>query len=261
MKIFSRLNKMAFLAFAGLVIGGCGFFGNLFGVVDSATGKFGEGQSVCNNISKGDIFGYSYSSKFKGMGELAGGLSAEQVEKILNVQINYIDIKRDEKDDICGFVVTADSPHSKIMLTSQEIGQLERALAGSNKYHYYETNKNAKENYYAALKFLKYIKRWNIPNNRNGLESLENLGQKVSSLSGQTRISIKRFLFGKEQQSYGYNFKARLDANMSLGELRNFFNDFYVRNLSCDSPTTQTECSNHLNEIRAIKNYAESLLK
>lgn len=260
MKIFNRLNKMAFLAFAGLVIGGCGFFGDLFGVVnvDSTQGKFGEGQSVCNNINKRDIFG-SYDGDLYTIGKLSGGLSVEQVEKILNVQISYIDIKRNEKDNICGFVMTTNNTYQKVTLTSQEIGQLERALADSNKYNYYEGNKEVQEDYYAALKFLKYIKRWNIPNDKNGLESLEKLGQRLSSLNNRTAVAIHRFLFGKKQWLNGYAFTTNLPNSMSLGILRNFFNNYYVRNLSCESPVTKSECSSHLNEVRAIKNYAESV--
>ena len=261
MKIFSRLNKMAFLACAGLVIGGCGFFGDLFGVVnvDSTQGKFGEGQSVCNNAKKEDIFISHYGIMFNKIGNLSGGLSAEQVEKILNAQISYIDIKRNEKDNICGYVMTMDNTYSKVTLTSQEIGQLERALADNNQYRYYESSKEVKRDYYTALKFLKYIKRWNIPNDKNGLEALDSLGQTLSYLNSAEPVAIHNFLFGKKQRINGYGFTDNFREEMDLVQLRGFLNSYTTQNNPCAPSISKATCSSHLNEVRAIKNYAESV--
>ncbi len=255
MKIFNRLNKMAFLAFAGLVIGGCGFFGDLFGVVnvDSTQGKFGEGQSVCNNITKRDIFG-SYDGDLYTIGKLSGGLSVEQVEKILNVQISYIDIKRNEKDNICGFVMTTDSSYSKVTLTSQEIGQLEMALADNSRYGDYEKSKETQKVYYTALKFLKYIKRWNIPNNEKGIINIYNLGITLLGLDKTTPVGIYRFVLGKQQDYNGYTSTIYIRENTNLDELR----DLFVQQ-PCGLNAIK-ECLAHLNEARAITNYAESVL-
>ena len=256
MKIFSRLNKMAFLAFAGLVIGGCGFFGDLFGGVasgiDSTQGKLGEGQSVCNNIDKGYL-NFHYDS-LNTIGKLSGGLSVEQVAKILNVQINYIDIKRNEKNNICGFVTTTNNTYQKVTLTSQEIGQLERALADNSEYGDYEESKGTQKVYYTALKFLKYIKRWNIPNNEKGISNLVNLGGTLLDLENTTPVGIHRFVLGKQQVYNRYNSTTLIAEKTNLNELRDV-----VRYSSCRDD--DDECSSHLNELRAIKNYAESLVK
>ncbi len=261
MKIFNRLNKMVFLACAGLVIGGCGFFGDLFGVanVDSTQGKFGEGQSVCNNAKKKDIF-ISHYGVMLNIGNFSGGLSAEQVEKILNAQIHYIDIKRNEKDNICGYVMTVDSPYSEVTLTSQEIGQLEKALADNNQYRYYERSKEVQRDYHTALKFLKYIKRLAIPNDKKGLESLGTLGQNLSYLDRAEPVAIHNFLFGKKQWLNGYVFNDDFKKEMSLGSLQSFLNSYTTKKDPCDSSISKADCSSHLNEVRAITNYAESLL-
>lgn len=254
MKIFSRLNKMAFLAFAGLVIGGCGFFGDLFGGVasgiDSTQGKLGEGQSVCNNIDKGYL-NFHYD-RLNTIGKLSGGLSAEQVAKILNVQISYIDIKRDEKNNICGFVTTTNNTYQKVTLTSQEIGQLEMALADNSRYGDYEESKETQKVYYTALKFLKYIKRFKIPNNEKGISNLVNLGGTLLDLENTTPVGICRFVLGKQQDYNGYASTIYIAEKTNLNELRDVF-----RYSSCRD---DDECSSHLNELRAIKNYAESVL-
>lgn len=258
MKIFNRLNKMAFLAFAGLVIGGCGFFGDLFGGVasgiDSTQGKLGEGQSVCNNINEDGLPFFHYDI-LNTIGKLSGGLSAEQVAKILNVQISYIDIKRNEKNNICGFVMTTSNTYQKVALTSQEIGQLERALADNGEYGDYEESKGTQKVYYTALKFLKYIKRWNIPNNKKGIDNLSKLGYTLLDLDKQTPVTIHRFVLGKQQVDNGYDSTIHNIRYMTnLNALRDV-----VRYSSCRDD--DDECSSHLNEVRAITNYAESLVK
>lgn len=260
MKIFNRLNKMAFLAFAGLVIGGCGFFGDLFGGVassiDSTQGKLGEGQSVCNNINKDDLR-FQYRS-LNTIGKLSGGLSAEQVAKILNVQISYIDIKRNEKNNICGFVTTTNNTYQKVTLTSQEIGQLERALADNSRYGSYEESKERQKVYYTALKFLKYIKRWNIPNNEKGIDNLFELGDSLLYLDKTTPVGIYRFVLGKQQDYNGYASTIHIKEDTNLDELRDFVSEYKTKKHYCEYETK--ECPGHLNEVRAIKNYAESVL-
>ncbi len=257
MKIFSRLNKMVFLACAGLVIGGCGFFENLFGVsnVNSTQGKFGEGQSVCNNANtkNKDMFGYNRIN-FKKIGNILGDMSVAQVEKALNVQIYYIDIKRNEKDNICGYVMTVDYSYNNITLTSQEITQLEKALVDNDKYQSYEQGEG---DYYRALKFLKHINRFKIPNDKVGLDLLSSLGIYLYEVfNGE--IKIKRFLFGKEQSEHRYKVGPfDYTGDTSAWKLE----DYFIRPafIKCEVADTSEECSQQ-NELLAIKNYAESVL-
>lgn len=281
MKLFSRLNKMTLLAFAGLVIGGCGFFGDLFGVVDSTNGKFGEGQSVCNNIDKDDIFPRYYGGMgdFRKIGDfvMSGKYSIAQIEKKLGAQIHYIEIKRSEKESVCGFVMATDTAFKNVSLTSQEIAKLERALVDNGDYRDYERRDDVKDNYYTAMKFLKYHNKLAIPSNSSGISDLLTLRYRLSNISNvnnehkANNIAIIRFIHGKaELQNSPYHdaFVYSMTTIMqSLNNLNNFL-DFNARsNSNCvrygnvSESSSQSKCYSYVNEIRAIKNYTESVLK
>lgn len=273
----SRLNKMALLAFAGLVIGGCGFFGDLFGVVDSTKGKLGEGQSVCNNISKRDIFPRHYGGNFSNVGRFIGIANSSQVEKMLGVQIHYIEIKRSEKESVCGFVMATNKDYNGVKLTSQDITRLEKALVNSGEYKSYEKSKDWQEAYHTALKFLKYHNKMELlPNSSSGLIAMKGFGNLLwdigildSDKIGKN-IAMIRFIHGKaELQDSPYHgaFVYSMTTIMqSLDSLNNFL-DFNARNNSncvrygnVSESSSKSKCYSYVNEIRAIKNYAESVL-
>lgn len=273
MKIFNRLNKMAFLAFAGLVIGGCGFFGDLFGVVDSTKGKLGEGQSVCNNISKRDIFPRHYGGNFSNVGRFIGITDSAQVEKMLGVQIHYIEIKRSDKESICGFVMATNKDYNSVKLTSQDIAMLEKALANSGEYKSYEKSKDWQEAYHTALKFLKYHNKMDsLPNSSSGLITMQNFGKWLWNIGildsdkiGQN-IAMIRFIHGKAQDENPYQgaFMSAVNMRESLQGLRNALSYNAKHSNNClrygGDKNSQSRCSSYISEIRAIKNYAESVL-
>lgn len=273
MKIFNRLNKMAFLAFTGLVIGGCGFFGDLFGVVDSTKGKLGEGQSVCNNISKRDIFPRHYGGNFSNVGRFIGIANSSQVEKMLGVQIHYIEIKRSEKESVCGFVMATNKDYNGVKLTSQDITRLEKALVNSGEYKSYEKSKDWQEAYHTALKFLKYHNKMDsLPNSSSGLITMQNFGKWLWNIGildsdkiGQN-IAMIRFIHGKAQDENPYQgaFMSAVNTHESLQRLRNALSYNAKNRNNClrygGDKNSQSRCSSYISEIRTIKNYAESVL-
>lgn len=268
----SRLNKMAFLAFAGLVIGGCGFFGDLFGVVDSAKGKLGEGQSICNSLSKSDIFPTYYKSAFKDIGGFmfSGKYTISQVEKLLGAQIHYMEIKRSEKESVCAYVMATNTAYKQVRLTSQEIANLEKTLANTNAYSEYERRDDVKDEYYTAMKFLKYHNRFATPKDSLGLRSLRDLSKLLwkvdradNTNSAARNITATRFIHGKAQDERVYKEGplAVVGVYTNISSLNAVFKSSMMNTKQPCHPLSNAECSSRINEVRAIKNYAESVLK
>lgn len=273
MKIFNRLNKMALLAFAGLVIGGCGFFGDLFGVVDSTKGKLGEGQSICNSLSKDEIFPTYYNSAFKDIGSfiLGSQYTIAQVEKLLGAQVHYMEFSRSDSDKVCAFIMATNTAYKQVRLTSQEIANLERTLADTDAYSEYEKRSNVKDEYYTAMKFLKYHNRLATPKDSLGLRSLRDLSKllwavdRVDNTNFAARnITATRFIHGKAQDERVYKEGplAVIAVYTNINAINAALKSPMLNNLKqpCH-PLSNAECSMKINEIREIKSYAESLLQ
>ncbi len=267
-----KLNKIALCATMSVLLGGCAFFG----FIEGTAGKFGDGQSVCNNINKSDIFPRHYGGNFSNIGRFIGITDSAQVETALGVQIYYTEIKRSDKESICGFVMATNKAYNNVNLTSQDIARLEKALADSGEYKGYEKSKERQAAYYTALKFLKYHNKMELlPNNSSGLTNMHNLGRWLwsagildSDKSGQN-IAMIRFIHGTAQSENPYNgvFMRSVGMRESLKGLRDFLS-YNAKNATngnnCmrygDKSSSQSRCSSYANEIRAIANYAESVL-
>lgn len=273
MKIFNRLNKMALLAFSGLVIGGCGFFGDLFGVVDSTKGKLGEGQSICNSLSKDEIFPTYYKSTFKDIGGFMFGsqYTIAQVEKLLGAQVHYMEFSRSDSDKVCAFIMATNTAYKQVRLTSQEIANLEKTLADTDAYSEYEKRKEVKDSYYTAMKFLKYHNRFATPKDSLGLRSLRDLSNllwavdRVDNTNFAARnITATRFIHGKAQDERVYKEGplAVIAVYTNINAINAALKSPMLNNLKqpCH-PLSNAECSSRINEIREIKSYAESLLQ
>lgn len=270
MKKLIKLNKMAFLAFAGLAIGGCGFFGDLFGVsnVNSTQGKFGEGQSVCNTLSKNDIFPAYYGNTFGEIGSFIGAKNMAQVENVLGAQVHYMELKRSEKESVCAFVMATNTAYKQVSLTSQEITKLEKDLVSNNKYSEYERDKYAKDAYFTAMKFLKYHNKLTTQN----LTNLQSLGKllwavdRVDDTNFAARnITTTRFIHGKAQDERVYKEgpMALVAVYTNINHLNHTLKSPMLKTKQpCNSVSmSNAECFSRIDEIRAIKNYAESVLK
>ena len=264
------INKMALVAVLALATSGCAFFGDMFGIVDSTQGKLGEGQSVCNNLAKSEILPryYANSGYFKELGSFffSGDYSIAQVEKLLGAQVHYIEIKRSDKENICAYIISTNTVYKQTNLTSQEIAKLERALVDNDMYSEYEKRKVRKDEYYTALKFLKYHNKFTVPSESNGLKALQNLSKVLSSIDNSNvarNIAIIRMLYGKAQ-SENLVYKAgmlNVGTYTNLESLNSSLNASMKTSKPCAGMLSSAECSKQTNEVRAIKNYAESLLK
>lgn len=265
---------MASVAVLALATSGCAFFGDMFGIVDNTQGKLGEGQSVCNNLSKNEIFSayYGNGGYFSELGSFifSGQYTIAQVENLLGAQVHYMEIKRSDKENICAYIISTNTAYKQTNLTSQEIAKLERALVDNDKYSEYEKRNTQKDEYYTALKFLKYHNRFTIPSESVGLKALRDLTNvlwRIDMLDTNyimaKNIAIVRMLYGKAQGGAVY----KSGALLGIGTYTNL----HLLNSSLNSPMMKTkrpcvelsnaECSKQINEVRAIKNYAESLLK
>lgn len=268
----TKFNKMILVAVLALATSGCGFFGGLF--VDSTQGKLGEGNSVCNNLSKEAVFSAYYrdGGYFSKLGSFifSGEYSIAQVENLLNAQVHYMEIKRDEKESICAYVMATNTAYKQVKLTSQEIARLEKALADNDKYSEYEKRKVRKDEYYTALKFLKYHNKFTVPSESVGLKALQDLTNVLWSIDMldtnhimARNIAIIRMLYGKAQSEKVYKNGVLLGIGI--------YTNLQILNSAINSPLmtikqpcvelSNAECSKQINEVRAIKNYAESLLK
>lgn len=264
-----RLNKIALFAIASIFLCGCAFFG----FTKSATGKFGEGQSVCNNINKSDIFPRHYGENFRNVGRFIGITDATQAESVLGAQIHYIEIKRSDTESICGFVLATNKDYNSVKLTSQDMANLEKALAEGGEYKSYEQSKERQAAYHTALKFFKYHNKMeSLPNSSGELITMQNLGKwlwNIGILDSDKvgkNIAMIRFIHGKAQDENPYNGAFLFGVNMceSLQGLRNALSYDASHSNNClrygGDKNSQSRCYGYINEIRAIKNYAESVL-
>ncbi len=265
-----KLNKIALCATMSVFLGGCALFG--LSSFDGAKGKLGEGQSICNTLSKGDIFPTYYQSIFKDIGSFvfSGQYTIAQVENLLGAQVHYMEFSRSDSDKVCAYIMATDTAYKQVSLTSQDIANLERTLADTDAYSEYKRSSNIKDSYYTAMKFLKYHNRLATPQDSLGLRSLRDLGEllwKVDRMdntnSAARNITATRFLYGKAQDErvYSEGPMAVVGVYTNISSLNAVFKSNMMRTKQPCHPLSNAECSMKINEVREIKNYAESLLK
>lgn len=265
-----RFGKVAFIAIMSVFFGGCALFG-LSSSSESTKGKLGEGQSVCNTLPKSNIFHAYYQNTFKNIGSFVfgGQYTIAQVENLLGAQVYYIELNRSEKESVCAYIMATNTTYKQVKLTSQEIGQLESALAENDAYSEYERNDNIKDEYHTAMKFLKYHNKLAVPSNSLGLQSLRSLTKflwevdRIGSGLAARNIAITRFIHGKMQEDrvYKEGVLALVNTYTNIDSLNSPLKSACVYGKQPCHPLSNTECSSRLDEIRAIKNYAESVLK
>ena len=269
MTIF-KLSKIAFFAIVSVFLGGCALFG--LSNFDGAKGKLGEGQSICNTLSKGDIFPTYYTSTFKDIGSFvfSGQYTIAQVENLLGAQVHYMEFKRSDKESVCAFIMATDTAYKQVSLTSQEIANLEKALADTDAYSEYEKRKEVKDEYYTAMKFLKYHNRLATPQDSLGLRSLRDLSKllwqvdRVDNTNSAARnITATRFIHGKAQDERVYKEgpMSVIGVYTNISAINAALQSPIMRTKQPCVPLSNAECSMKINEVREIKNYAESLLK
>lgn len=268
----TTIRNVAFVAIVGVFLGGCALFG--LSILNSTQGKLGEGQSVCNNLAKNDILPRYYENRgyFNELGSFvfSGGYSIAQVEKLLGAQVHYVDIKRNDTESVCGFIVATNTAYRKTKLTSQEMAGFEKSLAHNDMYSQYEKSKEIQEIYMNALRFLKYHNKLTIPSESSGLKALQDLGKILLGIYREDdkaqNIAMIRFIHGKAQNEFVYQgaFAFGLSKQTSLDTLRNFLKSIAENSRLCvryaSNKNNQSKCPSYVNEIRTIKNYAESVL-
>ena len=268
------ISKMASVAVLALSTSGCAFFGDMFGIVDSTQGKLGEGQSVCNNLSKNEVFSayYGNGGYFSQLGSFifSGQYTIAQIENLLGAQVHYMEIKRSDKESICAYIISTNTAYKQTNLTSQEIAKLERALVDNDEYSEYEKRKVRKDEYYTALRFLKYHNKFTVPSESVGLKALRDLANvlwNIDMLDANAimarNIAIVRMLYGKAQSEkvYKNGVLLRIGSYTNLQHINSVLNSPMITTQNPCVELSTAECSKQINEVRAIKNYAESLLK
>ena len=203
------ISKMASVAVIGVVISGCGFFDDLFGLetsnngastsnakvaVISAKGKLGDGKSMCSKFSKNEIFddGDSVGKTLVELGALFDEkYTAKQMESKLNMQVHYVEIKESEKDSICYYIRTVNTAFANTKLTAQDIERFERFLAQRGEY------KDKDKEY--LLNRLKFFKYYNMTDRfYQQYDKVKNIDDLPTSLSGSNRCS--KFVYGTKQE-------------------------------------------------------------
>lgn len=276
------LVKIAFIAFVGLALCGC----DSTELTDKFTksinnkssdrqssnlpkgiqGKLGDGQSLCSDFDKKELFPKIFVNAFR----YFDIIDDKQKERLFNVQVNYMEIKRSEKESVCAYVANIDKKYNEIQLSSQEVEQLERALVNNNMYSKYEQSKELQESYFNELKFLKYhnIK---IPNDYQGLTGLDLVIDGINKYN----MTIIQVVYGKIIEkihpfdmmgsmivaSPYYDAFGIYSAYLSLNELAEFLSKENGNNCNLSGEDAKSKCANYIKEIRAIKNFAESVLK
>lgn len=282
------LTKIAFIAFVCLSLCGCDSTeltdkltknihnkssdGQSSKLPNSIQGKLGDGQSPCSNFDKKELFpnifgkysGDDYAFKYFNI------INDKQKESLFNVQVNYMEIKRSEKESVCAYVANIDKKYNEMQLSSQEIEQLERALVNNNMYSKYEQSKELQESYFNALKFLKYH-NIQIPNDYQGLNQLD----WVIDTINRYNMTIIQVVYGKViEKMHPFDMMGSMivaspyydafriySAYLSLNELAEFLSKENGNNCNLSGEDAKSKCANYIKEIRAIKNFAESVLK
>ena len=177
---------------------------------DTIQGKFGENgkKSVCEKLSKTDIYP-EINNKYGDwavMGEFFynnNSYSIEQLENLLGLQIYYMDIKRDDKENVCTYVMTTDKSYMDTQITQQELARFEKFLFEHEIYESYDTNNESRESYIAALKFFKYHNKIEVFYAKTTLEKLNEFIRALQILNDKSDecspIAIYSFLYGKAQ--------------------------------------------------------------
>lgn len=184
--------------------------------------------------------------------------------------MHYIEIKRSDKESICAFVMATNTDYKQVKLTSQELTRLEKALIDNDEYSEYEKRKVRKDEYYTALRFLKYHNKFTIPSESVELKALRDLANvlwNIDMLDANAimarNIAIVRMLYGKAQSEkvYKNGVLLRIGSYTNLQHINSVLNSPMMTTKNPCVELSNAECSKQINEVRAIKNYAESLLK
>ncbi len=192
------------------------------------------------------------------------------MENLLGAQVHYMEFKRSDKESVCAYIMATNTAYKQVSLTSQDIANLERALVDTDAYSEYEKRKDIKEQYHTAMKFLKYHNRLPAPQDSLGLRSLRDLSELLGKVdridntnSAARNITATRFLYGKAQDDrvYSEGPMSVVGVYTNISALNAVQKSALIRTKQPCAPLSNAECSMKLNEIREIKNYAESLLK
>lgn len=286
-----NIIKIAFIAFVGLALCGCDSLLTDNESIDKSTqsthnkssdrqssnlpkgiyGKLGDGQSLCSDFNKKMLFPKIFGNRSGEAFSYFNIIDYEQKERLFNVQVNYMEIKRSDKESVCAYVASIDKKYNEIQLSSQEVEQLEKALVDNDMYGKYEQSKELQESYFNALKFLKYhnIK---IPNDYQELEYFDLV---VNTINGYN-MAIIQVVHGKIIKKvhpfdmmgsmiiaspYYDAFGIYSGIYLSLDDLVKFLSKENGNNCKLSGEDAKSKCASYIKEIQAIKNFAESALK
>lgn len=131
-------------------------------ITDTIQGRLGDnsGQSVCETLPKAEIYPEidATSDDLQMIGDLFYGYdsySAEQIENLFKIRIDYMEIKRKNNESVCVYVIAIDKSFWDTKLSSDEVERFEDFLL-ENELYLENALYDERKYYRAILKFFKH---------------------------------------------------------------------------------------------------------
>lgn len=131
-------------------------------ITDTIQGRLGDnsGQSVCATLPKTEIYPEidATSDDLQMIGDLFYGYdsySAEQIENLFKIRIDYMEIKRKNNESVCVYVIAIDKSFWDTKLSSDEVERFEDFLL-ENELYLENALYDERKYYRAILKFFKH---------------------------------------------------------------------------------------------------------
>lgn len=125
-------------------------------ITDTFQGRLGDnsGQSVCETLPKTEIYPEidAKSDDLQMIGDFFYGYdsySAEQIENLFKIRIDYMEIKRKNNESVCAYVIAIDKSFVNTKLSSDEVERFEDFLLENELY-------DDRKYYRDILKFFKH---------------------------------------------------------------------------------------------------------
>lgn len=146
-----------------VIINDSGNFNAIFGIdtskeviTDTIQGQLGEnsGKSICETLPKTEIYPEidAQSDDLQIIGDFFYGYdsySAEQIENLFKIRVDYMEIKRKDNESVCAYVISTDKSFMKTKLTNEELERFEDFLLENELYY-------DRKYYRDILKFFKH---------------------------------------------------------------------------------------------------------
>ena len=171
-------------------------------------------ESVCNSYSpKSDEMPFSIGKYMSDSDFAMGNGKVEKDWDKLAMRYHSAEIKKNDKETLCIYMVTIGQGYLNIQLTPQEIERFERFLVEKVDESGYEVYEENKDSYLKALKFFKYYNKLDLLYNKKHIKigiynsdgSDNNLAIVVKGLKfyeNTAYVIIKRFVYGKNMGDY-----------------------------------------------------------